>query len=179
MEAIFEIIFEVVFELIFGIIDIVYDKTADRILNDTKAKKVAKIMIGIILLAVGVLFLSISISYKKGHLVILSLSFLLSFIILNFILFLNKNQFNKTWINVIVKIVKSISRYVLLGLLIYFAKKDLPLNAATLLMVISIFTIIFCFMLDVFYLTLSNKRRQDAKKKVEEKKNKELMDDVE
>lgn len=162
MEAIFELIFEIFGELIVAGLGFVFDKSANKILNNTKAKKITKFIIGSILFAIGVVFLSISISYKKEHLILVSLVFLLSFIIFNFIIFLNNNAFNKKWINVSIKIVKSILRYVLILLLIYFANKDLTKSQADKILIISILAIIFCMIVDISYIVIAIKRKREA-----------------
>ena len=164
MELLIELVLEIIFEIIGAIIEGGFYKLSDKYMANTKTKRITKFVIGTLIL-IGVIAITIyGLATKKGPIIIASLSYILSIVIVRGVLFFNGKN-GKKWIDTLFKWIARILHYgfaitIIVLTVIYV---DRPV-ASPLIIGLSVVAIIILICVDAHRLRVSEHQKQEKTK---------------
>ena len=164
MELLFELVLEIILEIIGAIIEGGFYKLSDKYMVNTKTKRITKFVIGTLIL-MGVIAITIyGLATKKGPIIIASLSYILSIVIVRGVLFFNGKN-GKNWINTLFMWIARILHYgfaitIIVLTLMYV---DRPV-ASPLIIGLSVVAIITLFCVDLHRLRVLEQRKEEKTK---------------
>jgi len=110
MEFLIELVIEIIVEIIGAILEGGFYKLSDKYMVNTKTKRITKFIIGTLIL-IGVIAITVyGLATKKGPIIIASLSYILSIVIVRGVLFFNGKN-GKKWIDRLFKWIARILHY--------------------------------------------------------------------
>lgn len=167
MEILLEILFEIIAEVVGALIEGVFYALSDRYMSNTKAKRRAKYIIGALVMAAVVALTIYGLATKRGPVVIASLSYILSMVIIRGVLFFN-GQNGKKWLDRLLRWLARILNYGFAITLIVLAAMYVngPV-AKPLLISLSALAIIVFFAIDMHRIRVWDERREQKHRPVD------------
>ena len=164
MEVLIDIVAELIFEIIGAIIEGGFYKLSDKYMVNTKAKRITKFVIGTLIL-IGVIAITVyGLATKKGPIIIASLSYILSIVIVRGVLFFNGKN-GKKWIDTLFKWIARILHYGFAITIIVLTAKFVDRPVATPLIIgLSIAAIIILFCVDLHRLRVWDQQKAEKTK---------------
>lgn len=164
MELLFELVLEIILEIIGAIIEGGFYKLSDKYMVNTKTKRITKFVIGTLIL-IGVIAITIyGLATKKGPIIIASLSYILSIVIVRGILFFNGKN-GKKWIDTLFKWIARILHYGFAITIIVLTAMFVDRPVATPLIIgLSVVAIIILICVDIHRLRVWEQRKEEKTK---------------
>lgn len=167
MEFLIELIAEIILEVFFEGIAALISAFVNYLDRNKKVRRKLTNVLTIIFYGLCILLVTLSIIHKKSFLVLITLGYILIFIIIQLLKYLNKNIFNKKYLDIIYIIIKKMINYALPILLIVFGSMYLTdIKAKVWLIILSSLTIFIFMCIDIYRLNryLKIKKRKKNQK---------------
>ena len=164
MEFLIEIVLEIIFEIIGAIAEGGFYKLSNKYMVNTKTKRITKLVIGTLIL-IGVIAITIyGLATKKGPIIIASLSYILSIVIVRGVLFFNGKN-GKKWIDTLFKWIARILHYGFATTIIVLTAMFVERPVATpLIIALSLVAINILFCVDLNRLHVWEQRKEEKTK---------------
>ena len=164
MEVLFEILFEIIGEVLCAVLEGAFYSLSDKYMVNTKTKRITKFVIGTLILIAVIAVTVYGLVIKKGPLIIASLSYILSIIVVRGVLFFNGKN-GKKWIDRLFRWIARILHYgfavSIIVLTVMFV--DGPV-AKPLIICLSLLGIIIVFFVDLHKLRIWDKQKVEKAK---------------
>ncbi len=165
MEILIEVLGEIILEVFFEGIAALISSLVNYLDRNKKVRRKLTKVLTIIFYSLCILLVILSIIHKKSFLVLITLGYILIFIIIQLLKYLNKNIFNKNYINILCITLKKIINYAFPILLIVFGSIYLTdIKAKVWLIVLSSLTIFIFMCIDIYRLNRYIKIKKRNKK---------------
>ena len=164
MEILFEALLEIFGEVICAAVGTAFCSLSDKYMISTKTRRLVRLIIGTLIL-IGVIAVTIyGLVIKKGPLIIASLLYILSIIIVRGVLFFNGKN-GKKWIDTLFKWIARILHYGFAITIIVLTAKFVDRPVATPLIIgLSIAAIIILFCVDLHRLRVWDQQKAEKTK---------------
>ena len=146
MEFLIELFLEVFLEVFFELIAAGIGGFVNYLDTNSKVRRKLKNVLTFIFYGLCILLITLSLIHKKSFLVIITLSYILVFMLLQLLKYINNNILNKKFVEVIYIILKKIINYAFPILLIVFGSLYLTHQAAKVWLIVLSSLTIFVFM---------------------------------
>lgn len=164
MEALVEILLEAFLEVFFELLGAAITAFVNYLDTNSKVRTKLKNVLTFIFYGLCILLVTLSLIHKKSFLVIITLSYILVFILLQLLKYINNNIFNKKFLDIIYISIKKIINYAFPILLIVFGSLYLTHKTAKIwLIVMSSLTILVFMCMDGYRLDKHIKKRRLGK----------------
>ena len=166
MEALVELLLEIIFELLGVVLSVFLERVFDAVGSSKKALKITKIIVYTTIAVALLVLLTFSLIYKKGVLIILVLSYLVTILLAYYLIFIFNTVLDRPKGAVIVRWVVRVLRYVFMITLFVIANMVLEdTTAIILLMIGSAIGIIVYVCIDSYRGYQHNKKKNKNDKK--------------